>query len=39
MAVTPEKARLVAQALIKESDRGCVILSAALLDEELEELI
>lgn len=39
MAVPTEKDKLVAQALVIESDRGCVILSAALLDEALEELL
>jgi hypothetical protein len=39
MAVPTEKDKLIAQALVKESDRGCVILSAALLSEELEESV
>jgi DNA-binding MltR family transcriptional regulator len=39
MSFTEEKAKLVATALVKESDRGCVILGAALMDEALEELL
>jgi DNA-binding MltR family transcriptional regulator len=34
-----KKHKLVAESLIKESDRGCVILGAALLTEALETLI
>jgi len=34
-----EKDKLIATALVKESDRGCVILSAALLADALEELL
>jgi DNA-binding MltR family transcriptional regulator len=34
-----EKNRLIADALMKESDRGCVLLGAALLDEALEQLL
>jgi DNA-binding MltR family transcriptional regulator len=37
--VDPRKSNLVAQSLVKESDRGCVILGAALLAEGLETLI
>jgi DNA-binding MltR family transcriptional regulator len=35
----PQKSHLVAESLVKESDRGCVILGASLLAEALETLI
>lgn len=39
MAVPTEKENLIAQTLVKESDRGCVILGAALLSDALEGLL
>lgn len=39
MTTPTEADKLIAQALTKESDRGCVILSAAWLNEALEELL
>lgn len=39
MAISHEQNKLVAQALVKESDRGWVILGAALLADALEELL
>lgn len=39
MAVPTKKENLIAQTLVKESDRGCVILAGALLSEALEDLL
>jgi DNA-binding MltR family transcriptional regulator len=39
MAIPTEHDKLIAQTLAKESDRGCVILGAALLADALEDLL
>ena len=39
MAAPTEPTKLIAQALVKESDRGCVILGAAWLNTALEQLL
>jgi DNA-binding MltR family transcriptional regulator len=39
MHLSKEKSKLIAEALVKESDRGCVIIGATLLAEALEELL